>query len=275
MSESLPAIVRPPVRFGAIAHALTGLATPPPVPLRAPDRSLDLAPGVPADLYLPAGEGPHPAALLVHGGAFLIGSRRMKPMRFLADRLSAAGIAVATCDYRLLLRGARHLDDQVADVRAALGGLAAHADALGFDRQRLSAVGLSAGATLTLLAAEASPTPIHHLVSVFALYDLAGLSGPLAGLLGRLLFGTGDAEVWRDASPLARPSPAAPLTLLHGTADGLTPFEQAVRYRDLRAARGLATRLHVYEDAPHGFFNPCDALAERAAADVVAALEDS
>ena len=66
-------------------------------------RARGIAPLV--DTYAPA--APTGASVvLVHGGGFVIGSRRMKPMRFLATQLAAAGITVCSVDYRMIRSGA-------------------------------------------------------------------------------------------------------------------------------------------------------------------------
>ena len=75
-----------------------------------------VAPGIEphADIYVPA-TCSGASVVLVHGGAFVIGSRRGKPIRYLASRLYAAGIAVCAIDYRLIFRGGR-IDEAVTDV---------------------------------------------------------------------------------------------------------------------------------------------------------------
>lgn len=201
--------------------------------------------GIPplADVYLPS----HPtgaSAVLVHGGAFVIGSRRMKPMRFLAARLTAAGIAVCAIDYRMIFRGGR-LPEAVDDVRAAAAWWPQRAAQLGLDARRVSLVGLSAGATLALLAADAS---IERLACCFGLYEPDALRGPSA-LLPRLLFATPDRARWRLAA-----APATPTLLLHGDRDRLVPVAQAHRLAARRTALGLPTRLAILPGAPHGFF---------------------
>ncbi len=221
-----------------------------------------------ADLYVPS-RPTGASVVLVHGGGFVIGSRRMKPMRFLASRLVAAGVAVCSIDYRLVFRGGR-LEEGVDDVLSALHFLRSRAPGLGLDPSRVSLVGLSAGATLAMLAASrAEPDAPVRLVSVFGLYELDHLRGPLATVLPRLVFGTNDRASWEARSPRASRQPSAPTLLLHGSADGLVPVAQARRLAAHREALGLPTKLVVYEGAPHAFFNAPSDACERGACEIV------
>ena len=205
-----------------------------------------------ADIYLPA-RPTGASAVLVHGGGFVIGSRRMKPMRFLASRLVREHIAVCAIDYRMIFRGGR-LDEAVADVRAALAFWYTRVPPLGLDPQAVSVIGLSAGATLALLAT--TDTPVARLACCFGLYELDHLRG-VSSILPRMLFRTADRSRWRVAA-----QPAMPTLVLHGDADRLVPVEQAHRLAAQREAAGLPTRLVVLPGAPHAFFNlpvPADA----------------
>lgn len=249
------------LRFGAILGAARSLFGPgvdiapthAAIPYRA-HRSRGIAPVV--DIYLPArptGE----SVVLVHGGGFTIGSRRMKPMRFLAAQLTAAGIAACVVDYRLIFRGGR-LDEALVDVEDAFAFWATRVPHLGLDARAISLVGLSAGGTLALLAASRISS-LASLVCCFGLYDVDHLQG-VASVLPRLLFRTSDRAVWTARSPRYATQPTVPTLLLHGSDDGLVPVGQAHGLAAHREALGLPTRLVVYDDAPHGFFNvPADA----------------
>jgi len=248
------------LRYGAVLSSLRSLrgdpttaAVAPPaagVPYRAgPRRRGEIAPL--ADVYVPR-DASGASVVLVHGGAFVIGSRRMKPMRFLTAQLTAAGIAVCAIDYRMIFRGGG-LAEATADVRAGFEFWSEHAPAFGLDPRAISLVGLSAGATLSLLAGAGLAT-LGGVVACFGLYEIDHLRGP-ATLLPRLLFGTADRGDWTVRSPRYAPQPAAPTLLIHGSDDGLVPVEQAHRLAEHRTAQGLATRLVVYDGAPHGFFN--------------------
>jgi len=223
-----------------------------------------------ADVYMPGTNATGASVVLVHGGAFVIGSRRMKPMRFLASRLVAAGIAVCSIDYRLVFRGGR-LDEAVDDVLSALAFFRGRAPRLGLDPSRTSLVGLSAGATLSMLAASrAQPDGIHRVVSVFGLYELDHLRGPLATIIPRLVFRTSARDAWYARSPRGAPQPTVPTLLLHGTADGLVPVEQARRLAVHREELGLPTKLVIIDGAPHGFFNSASPACEEGVREIAA-----
>ncbi len=255
------------LRYGAIASALKTLRgrldVRPIAPTHAGIRYREaLGRGIPplADIYLP--DQPTGASVvLVHGGGMVIGSRRMKPMRFLAARLVDAGIAACAIDYRMIFRGGR-LVDAVDDVSDALEFWHGRTAMLGLDPNAISMLGLSAGGALALLAAaRTEPERLASLVLGFGLYEVDHLQGP-ASLLPRLLFDTRDRTAWRARSPGHVAQPAIPTLLLHGDDDDLVPVVQAQRLAERRARLGLPTRLEIYRGAPHGFFNVAGPAAE-------------
>lgn len=200
-----------------------------------------------ADVYLPATRHER-SVVIVHGGGWVIGSRTMKPVRFLASRLAAEGLAVCAIDYRLMFRGGR-LADATSDVVEAIGWWSDRTTALGLDPRGITLIGLSAGASLSMLAASRAPT-VRALACCFGVYELDALPGVVA----RLLVGSGDREVWRARSPVAIEQPAVPTLLLHGSADRLVSARQSERLAAHRTSLGLPTRLVIYEGARHGFF---------------------
>jgi acetyl esterase/lipase len=218
-----------------------------------------------ADIYVP----PDPtgaSVVLVHGGGFVLGSRQMKPMRYLAAQLVGAGVSVFTFDYRMIFRGGR-LDEATDDVRAACEFWLGKAPQLGLDAHAASIVGLSAGGTLALLAASRVPE-LATLTCCFGLYEVDHLRGP-ATLLPRLLFATTDRTAWLTRSPRHVTQPAMSTLLLHGTDDGLVPVDQAHRLAAHRESLGLPTRLVIYDGAPHGFFNVPVPAADAATREII------
>lgn len=111
------------------------------------------------DLYRPAGEGPWPVLMWVHGGAWAVGHRRDEEA--LARRFAERGIAVAAVDHRMskalwidakLAQGVEH-PKHVEDCASAFAWLRSHAQRLHLDPERMFVGGFSSGAHLTALLA--------------------------------------------------------------------------------------------------------------------------
>jgi acetyl esterase/lipase len=225
------------------------------------------------DVYLPEhATGPLPSVVLVHGGGFLLGSRNMKPMRFLAGQLLGAGFAVCSVDYRLIFRGGR-LTESRRDVADALEWWLAQAERWALDTEQVSMVGLSAGATLSLFTAgePTLPTP-KRVVCVFGLYNYEYMNGSMGRWLPQLLTGSKEQNAWREHSVMRAPQPQCETMLLHGDADQVVPVAQTHELAAHRKRLGLKTRTHIYPNAPHGFFNYRTDTAKSAVADILSFL---
>lgn len=101
------------------------------------------------DLWVPQGARPAPLVLFVHGGGWKRGSKSNAMGRALPGHMLAQGYAFASIDYRLV--PAATVEQQAADVAAALAYLLKRADKLGIDRSRVVLTGHSAGAHLVAL----------------------------------------------------------------------------------------------------------------------------
>lgn len=193
-----------------------------------------------ADVYLPAGEGPFPGALVVHGGAWIVGSKTR--MRRMANRLAERGYVAVAIDYRLAPK--YKFPAQLDDCRAALGWMRDNADVLRLDPDRVAGVGYSAGAHLVSLLglssaetlnresatdeerAEARRWSLQVVVAGGTPADFQQMK-PDAKYLSFWLGGTRAelADVYRRASPIAFATRYAPPTFLfHGEKDLLVPL---------------------------------------------------
>jgi acetyl esterase/lipase len=246
--------------------------SPAPTHAGVPYRPSPVGRGTPphADVWLPDGDGPHPSVLLIHGGGFVTGSRRMKPVRWLSGRLAQEGWALCSPSYRQVFRGGR-LDDMIDDVETAARWWLDRTDEYRLDRSRVVLLGISAGATLSLRAAERMESgTFAHFVGIFGLYDFTSMGGLLKSLSGPLLLGSDTAA---EASPQHRELLRTPTTMLHGTADSTVPYVQAVRMMEAREAAGLETQLLTYDGAEHAFLNITGTeVCDRATADLMALL---
>ncbi|NIZ92714.1 alpha/beta hydrolase [Kineococcus rubinsiae] len=218
--------------------------TAPPIPLphgAHPDQHLEVR--------LPAGPGPHPVAVLVHGGYWR--SRwACDLMDALAVDLTARGFAAVNLEYR---RPDEHgWAATTADLAAGLQALAGPGAAdLPLDLGRVALLGHSAGGQLVVrLAADlaaASPSEAGMVrpaltVSLAGVLDLVTgdrrwlSEGAVAGALG----GRAD-EVpaeYAASSPLARVPVGSPLAVVVGTADDLDLLDASRTFAAAATAAG-------------------------------------
>src|SRR6476469_7255774 len=139
------------------------------------------------DLYLPAGAGPFPALVGVHGGGWQAGARNA--FQFLGPFLAARGYALFAISYRLAKKGQKMFPQAVNDVRAAVQFVRGSAGQIKVDPERIALFGASAGAHLSSLAALGNENPLFNraypqdahasvsakvkaLVGVYGVYDL-------------------------------------------------------------------------------------------------------
>ncbi len=211
------------------------------------------------DLCTPAGRGPFPAALLVHGGGWTAGERS-QAARGLVHPLTKAGIAWLAVDYRLAPRFT--YPAPVEDVLAAVRWTRVNARRLRLDAGRLALVGESAGGHLVVDAATraTADTAVAAVVPFFAPVDLesdsdrrGGLSASMRALFGRTIFDEAARAALREASPLRRVHAGLPpFLLVHGTADMSVPFEQSVQLQARLRQAGVACELVTVPDGTHG-----------------------
>lgn len=102
------------------------------------------------DLYAPAGNKRPPLIVFVHGGGWSNGDKR-HALGAKADHFVKAGYAVASLNYRLVPEAT--VEQQAADIAAALAWLRSQAMGSNYDGERIVLMGHSAGAHLAALVA--------------------------------------------------------------------------------------------------------------------------
>lgn len=177
------------------------------------------------NLWVPKAERPAPLVLFVHGGGWKRGSKDNAMSRAMPGHMMEQGYAFASIDYRLV--PAATVEQQAADVAAALAYLLERADALGIDRSRVVLTGHSAGAHLVALVGtderylKAAGLSFADIDGVMpndgAAYDVAkqfAQAGPMMKATYEQAFGT-DAARQRALSPTVHAAaPNAPAFLL-------------------------------------------------------------
>jgi acetyl esterase/lipase len=184
------------------------------------------------DLYLPAGSGPHPVALVVHGGCWRA-YWQLDLMDALCRDLAARGIAAWNVEYRRLGQGGGW-PMSLIDVGAATDQLDLLSARHPLDLSRLVAIGHSAGGHLALWVSARHRLPrgapgSDPVVRPQSVLVLAGMSdlreafrqGTCDHAVYELLGGPPDelADRYAHASPAELLPLGVPHVLVHGSAD--------------------------------------------------------
>ena len=211
------------------------------------------------ELRLPAGEGPFPLVVLVHGGCWR-SAFDLAHDAPLASALARAGLATWLIEYRRVGDAGGGWPGTFADVHDAVAYVAWLARHYPLDSTRVVLVGHSAGGELALhegAARAATPDAprVRAVVSLAGITDLRGYAAPTGcgSAVVPLMGGTADAvpDRYRAASPMDQPAAGLPVRLVHGAADPIVPLAQSQRYVAAAQARGGDASLTVVPAAGH------------------------
>jgi acetyl esterase/lipase len=234
---------------------------------------------------MPPGSGPHPVALVIHGGCWRA-YWQLDLMEPLCRDLAARGVAAWNIEYRRLGQGGGW-PMSLIDVGAATDLLDLLSARYPLDLSRLVAVGHSAGGHLALWAAarhrlsRGAPgaDPVVRVSSVLVLAGISDLregfrQGTCDHAVYELLGGSPDelADRYAHASPAELLPLGVPQTLVHGSDD--EDVDPSIT--DLYAKRARASGDQINEIRPAGFdhfdvINPESAIWQ-AAVDAVPAF---
>lgn len=213
------------------------------------------------DLTMPCGPGPHPVALVLHGGFWRARYKR-KLMNGLCENLVERGWAAANVEYRrvgLLTGGGGGWRETTDDVGAALNHLATVAADHALDLSRVVPIGHSAGGHLALWVADPNRPGTRvrcaGVVGQAAITDLRrGDRLNLGGGIVRRFCG-GDRnkapEAYAHASPVQKLPYGIPQLLVHGTADPIVPPEFSELWHRAGLLAGDDVTLELREGEGH------------------------
>lgn len=270
------ATIIPPIQQQVAGRAVTWEDRVIPGPVGAHDIEITIV--RPSD----AAARPAPAVLSIHGGGMVLGTRFFGTPELidLAERFGAVGVAV---EYRL---APEHPGPaQAEDCYAALEWMAAHAEELGIDPERIIASGASAGgglsAAVALLSRDRGGPRLAGQLLGFPMLDDRNETASARQYDGIGAWDRHNNDTAWDAiagadrfsdrvSPYAAPARAsslaglAPAFIEVGAAE--TFRDEAVAYATRIWAEGGQAELHVWAGGYHGFsgFSP-DAVVSHAA----------
>eukprot|EP00913_Durusdinium_trenchii_P023415 g21993.t1 len=211
------------------------------------------------DAYLPVTKGPHPAVLVVHGGAWASGSRRQ--LARYGRALAEHGYAAFLNSYRLAPK--HKFPAQIEDCRAAVVWIRENAKKYSVDVNRIGGIGYSAGGHLVALLGTTGAkkkvdgktvdTRLHCVCAGGAPCDFRELPENSRGL-AFWLGGTRKQkpEVYEQASPAAYVTEKCPpMFFFHGSADNLVDIDSPKGMMKLLEAKKVPTEIHIRKGAGH------------------------
>ena len=134
------------------------------------------------ELRVPSGTGPHPVAILIHGGCFKAAYATTRDLSAMADALKNQGIATWNVEYRRVGQTGGGWPGTYLDVGNAVDYLRTIAGEYNLDLKRVVLVGHSAGGNLAMWAAGRSRLPLESPVRTpdpLPIRGVVNLAGPM------------------------------------------------------------------------------------------------
>ena len=226
------------------------------------------------DLYLPANLKRAPLVIMIHGGAFKVGSKEGEnPAPFLAQ-----GYAVASLNYRL--SGHATFPAQIEDCKAAVRWLRANAGRYGYDPDRFGAFGSSAGGHLVAMLGTAGSTKtfdvggnldvssrVQAVIDNFGPTDFLQMDAhrvptgmvhnapdsPESELIGGNI--QDNPEKVQNANPITYVTgDCPPFLVIHGDSDPLVPHHQSELLVAALERAGVRVTFYTVKGGGHGRF---------------------
>ena len=227
------------------------------------------APSQFAELFAPAGDGPFPVAVVIHGGCWTREFGGITQMRNIAGDLLRQGVAVWNVEYRRFDEAGGGYPGMYHDVATAIDRLRALAPTHRLDLSRIVLVGHSAGGHLAQWAGSrarlprnsplyvADPLPVPTVISLGGLADLRNEAALIKSSCERdtaQLAGTPGADrpdVFADTSPAEMLPSGVRTVLIHGEFDTVSPVRAGHDYARRAIAAGDAAEVVTLPGGSH------------------------
>lgn len=225
------------------------------------------------DVYLPANRDANtPLVMLIHGGGWTAGNK--SDFNGVQQALLDSGIASVSINYRYVSTTV-HYQQLMEDVRKALQHCVDKAGAWSIRNTKIIMAGASAGAHMSLLYGYGFDTenrvsgiislagPTDFTILEFHAYAaLIGLGTNIYNMVGATYtLGQPLDEKFSKASPVFYDK-NVPTLIVHGDADLVVPYSQAIILRDKLQVKGYTYKMETIAGGGHdlGLANPVNAV---------------
>lgn len=215
------------------------------------------------DAWVPEGKGPFPVAIVVHGGSWIAGDKRIAWVEPLFAPLQQAKFTIFTINYRLTPQSP--YPAMMQDVAAAVRWVKENAKAYKADKSRIALIGESAGGHMVAYHATRikDSSQVDAVVDFYGPHDLLRLGRERDGGYQKISQNLFQEPVsatteWklREASPIEYVRKGMPpMLLIHGSADADVPVNQSVSMCEKMKAVGASCEVMIIDGAPHGIAN--------------------
>jgi acetyl esterase/lipase len=223
-----------------------------------------------ADHRVPSGPGPHPVAVLIHGGCFKAAYATLRDLAPMGDALKADGIATLNIEYRRTGQPGGGWPGTYLDVSNAIDHLSIIAKENALDLNRVVVVGHSAGGHLAMFAAARSRVPASsaiHTNNPLRIRGVVDLAGPVDmsahipeyetlcrdSVITTLMGGTPQTvpERYTQASPIKLVPLGVPQVLIIGEHEDFVPRPLIDAYASAAARAGDSVRVIIAPGVGH------------------------
>ncbi|MEZ0226408.1 MAG: alpha/beta hydrolase family protein [Alphaproteobacteria bacterium] len=240
------------------------------------------------ELWLPPGKGPHPVAILIHGGCWMQGPADAAQLAYIAEDLRKSGVAVWNLEYRRLGNKDGGYPGTFHDIAQGVDYLRQIEKRYALDLSHVATMGHSAGGHLALWAAgrsrlkqdgplyQKNPLHIDAAISLAGINDLAAyrVDGPACGGPETIDAISGGEDLYATTSPAAMLPLQVPQVLVSGSEDDIVPTRFGDAYGAAAKIAGDKVDIINIDGADHmAFINPQSRAWERVKAAILSSLK--
>ena len=211
------------------------------------------------ELRVPVGRGPHPVAIVIHGG-YWRARYDLAHIGHLCEAITKQGLATWSLEYRRIGNPGGGFPGTLDDVRSGAAHLKRIAMERSLDLERVVATGHSAGGQLVLWLAKQKELALRGIVPLAPVADLRrAWELKLSNTVVADFLGGSPQQVserYRAASPIELVPLGVAQRVLHGATDDVVPIEISRAY--VAAAKKSGDDARLIEVAGAGHFELID-----------------